>query len=106
MNYDNIQLVKIVTGEMVIGIRNDDNNTLEGVATVQIIPVSSNDVQIAILPYGFPFEESVEGVISLDHVIYTFDKVVEDLVNKYIETRSNITIQKTPLSGNSSGIIL
>ncbi len=104
MNYDNIQLVKIVTGEMVIGVREGDK--LEGVAMVQIVPVSSNDMQIAILPYGFPFEETVEGVISANHIVYTFENVSEDLVNKYIETRSNITIQKTPLSGGNSGIIL
>lgn len=103
MDYDNIQLVKIITGEMVIGVRKGDN--LEGVATVQVMPISSNDVQVAILPYGFPFEESVEGTISLEHVVYTFATVAEDLVNKYIETRSNITIQKSPLGGNS-GIIL
>lgn len=104
MNYDNIQLVKIVTGEMVIGVREGD--TLRGVATVQVVPISSNDVQIAILPYGFPFEDSVDGDISCEHILYTFENVAEDLVNKYIETRSNITIQKTPLAGGSSGIIL
>ncbi len=104
MNYDNIQLVKIVTGEMVIGVREGDK--LEGIALVQVVPISSNDMQIAILPYGFPFEESVEGVISADHIVYTFSNVSEDLVNKYIETRSNITIQKTPLSSGNSGIIL
>ncbi len=104
MNYDNIQLVKIVTGEMVIGVREGDK--LEGVAMVQIVPISSNDMQIAILPYGFPFEETVEGVISANHIVYTFESVSEDLVNKYIETRSNITIQKTPLSGGNSGLIL
>ena len=104
MDYNSVKLVKLVTGEVVIGVPEGD--MLVGVATVQVVPISNSDVQIAILPYGFPFEESVEGSISLSHVIYTFEKVAEDLVNKYIETRSNITIQQSPLGTTGSGIIL
>ncbi len=87
----NIKFVKLVTGETVIGTYNEDKNGIEGVALIQVIPASSG-IQIAIVPYGFPFEEKISGFIGMDKVVYEFDNVPSDLENKYVQAKSNITI--------------
>ncbi len=89
-----VKFVKLVTGETVIGTYNEAKNTLEDIALIQIIP-SSGGVQIAIVPYGFPFEEKIGGEISMDKVIYEFSSVPSDLENKYIQAKSNITISSS-----------
>jgi len=87
-----IKVVKIVTGEMVIGIKSLDS--LEDVALIQVLPTSSG-IQIAILPYGFPFEEKISGKIGWDKVVYEFKDVPEDIKNKYLEAKSDIKISST-----------
>lgn len=92
-----IKIVKIVTGETVIGTKVFDN--LEDVALIQVIP-SSGGVQLAILPYGFPFEEKISGKIPCDKIVYEFESVPEDIKNKYLEAKSDIKISSTiPGSG-------
>jgi len=89
-----VKFVKLVTGETVIGTYNPDKNGLEDVAQIQVIPGSAG-IQIAILPYGFPFEEKITGFISMDKVVYEFSKVPQDLETKYHEAKSNIKISST-----------
>ena len=97
-----IKFVKLVTGDTVIGTYNAEKNGLEDVAQIQVIPGSAG-IQIAILPYGFPFEEKITGFISMDKVVYEYSKVPEDLENKYIEAKSNIKISSTMPTGNLNG---
>ncbi len=102
----NIKFVKLVTGETIIGTYNEQKNAIEDVALIQVIP-SSGGIQIAIVPYGFPFEEKIGGLIDMDKVVYEFSNVPEDLESKYIQAKSNITISSNiptadPLSGASS----
>ncbi len=87
----NIKFAKLVTGETVIGTYNEQRNAIEDVALIQVIPASSG-IQIAIVPYGFPFEEKIGGLIEMDKVVYEFENVPSDLENKYIQAKSNITI--------------
>lgn len=87
-----IKIVKIVTGETVIGTKVLDY--LEDVALIQVIP-SSGSIQLAILPYGFPFEEKIGGKISVDKIVYEFEDVPEDIKNKYLEAKSDIKISST-----------
>lgn len=92
-----IKIVKIVTGETVIGTK--VNEVLEDVALIQIIP-SSGGIQLAILPYGFPFEEKISGKIPYDKVVYEFQTVPDDIKNKYLEAKSDIKISTSmPGSG-------
>jgi len=98
------KFVKLVTGETVIGTYNSENNSIEDVALIQVMP-SSSGVQIAIVPYGFPFEEKIGGSISSDKFMYEFKEVPNDIESKYLEAKSNITISSqipndSPLSEN------
>ncbi len=94
-----VKFVKLVTGETVIGTYNPEKNGLEDVAQIQVIPGSAG-IQIAILPYGFPFEEKITGFISMDKVVYEFSNIPQDLENKYHEAKSNIKISSTMPSSN------
>ncbi|WP_025209340.1 hypothetical protein [Hippea sp. KM1] len=89
-----VKFVKLTTGETVIGTYNQERNGLEDVALIQVIPGSAG-IQIAIVPYGFPFEEKISGFISMDKVVYEYSKVPEDLENKYYEAKSNIKISSS-----------
>ncbi|PMP65241.1 hypothetical protein [Desulfurella multipotens] len=97
-----IKIVKIVTGETVIGTKVSDY--LEDVALIQVIP-SSGGIQLAILPYGFPFEEKIGGKkfggkIPLDKIVYEFKDVPDDIKNKYLEAKSDIKISSTMPGSN------
>ncbi|KAA0258988.1 hypothetical protein FHQ18_03290 [Deferribacter autotrophicus] len=104
-----IKMVKLVSGDTVIGNYDDETKSLKDIAAVQTIPVGGSGVQIAILPFGFPFEDEIGGEISSDKILYEYTKVPEELKNKYLEAKSNIKITSnleglTPPSGsNQSG---
>ncbi len=99
-----IKFVKLVTGETVIGSYNEVTDSIEDVALVQLLP-GSNNVHMAIVPYGFPFEEKVTGRISMDKVIYEFENPPGELVNKYLEAKSNIKISSS-MPGESAKDLL
>ena len=69
MAYD-IRLVKIITGEMIIGKYDAEKNTLTDVAVLQTVPTQQG-VQMLLMPYGYPFEQDFTGSISEVHVIYS-----------------------------------
>ena len=54
MAYD-IRLMKLVTGEMVIGKYDAEKDCLNEVASLQSIPTQQG-MQMMLLPYGYPFE--------------------------------------------------
>jgi len=87
---EKIKLVKLVSGDTVIGKL--EEGKLKDVVQIQTIPTGGG-VQIAILPFGFPFEEEVGGgEISEAHILYQYAKIPEELINKYLEAKSNIRI--------------
>lgn len=109
---ESIKFVKLVSGDTVMGKMEDGK--LKDIVQIQAIP-SANGVQLAILPFGFPFEEEVGGEIKEEHIMYEYQKVPVELVNKYLETKSNIKIANSitdvgPLGGGKNsggrGIIL
>lgn len=97
MAYD-IRLVKIITGEMIIGKFDADKNALTDVAVLQTIPTQQG-VQMMLLPYGYPFDQEFSGEISYTHVLYTYKKYPEDLNTKYMEAISNLTLSTGGLGG-------
>jgi hypothetical protein len=97
MAYD-IRLVKIITGEMVLGKYDAAKNALLDVAVLQTIPTQQG-VQMVLLPYGYPFDQDFKGEISYAHVLYTYKKYPEDLNTKYMEAVSNLTLSSGGLSG-------
>ena len=105
MSYENIKFVKLVSGDVIIAQYDEENKIYKDIALVQAIP-SGGGMQIAILPFGFPYEEEIGGEISEDKVLYVYDKTPEELKEKYVEARSNIKIANglDNLGGaNSSG---
>ncbi|MDR2104679.1 MAG: hypothetical protein LBP51_02880 [Deferribacteraceae bacterium] len=106
MQYD-IRLVKLVTGETVMGSYDAQKACLKDIVLIQSIPTGAG-VQLAILPYGFPLEEAVEGEIAERNIIYTFSKVPEELSKKYLEAKSSIRIASgiEGLGNKGGGILL
>ena len=97
MSYD-LRLVKLITGEMVIGKYDSDKNALKDVAILQMIPTQQN-MQMMLLPYGYPFDQEFDGEIGYSHVMYTYKKYPEELNTKYMEAISNLTLSTGGLGG-------
>jgi hypothetical protein len=90
MQYD-IRLVKLVSGETAMGWFDSQTASLKDVVLIQTVPTGAG-VQLAILPYGFPLEESINAEIAERHILYNYPKVPEELSKKYLEAKSNIRI--------------
>ncbi|TYB33537.1 MAG: hypothetical protein FXF49_05905 [Flexistipes sinusarabici] len=115
MAYENIRFVKLVTGDSVMGEQEEETGKIKNIALIQAIP-SGNSMQVAVLPFGFPFEEEIGGEISEKDIIYEYSSVPEELRNKYLEAKSNIRISQNmdnlkdfqggPGSGGNSGLII
>lgn len=106
---ENIVFAKLVSGETIIGTKDEQAGVIKDLVLVQAMPTHTGALQIAIVPYGFPFEDEVRGSVAASHVIYEYKDVPADLANKYIETKSNIKIagNLNGLGGTSdSGLIL
>ncbi len=97
MAYD-ICMVKLITGEMVIGKRDAEKKTITDPAVLQTVPTQQG-VQMLLMPYGYPFEQDFTGELSFNHVIYTYKKCPEELKDKYLEATSNLTLSSGGLGG-------
>ncbi|MDR2869125.1 MAG: hypothetical protein LBV04_01620 [Deferribacteraceae bacterium] len=100
----NIKLVKLVTGETIMA--NFDEGTYKEPVLVQTIPTASGAIQLAILPYGFPYDQEIVGAIDAKHVIFEYKTLPEEMRNKYLEAKSNIKIVGGMGGNSESGIIL
>lgn len=104
MQYD-VRLVKLVSGDTAMGNYDAESKSLNDVVLIQTIPTASGSVQVAILPFGFPYEEEIGGKIDGQFIMYEYKKVPEELKKKYFEARSNIKIASSmpDLSGKKEG---
>ena len=101
MAYD-IRLAKLIKGETVIGKWSEDGQNLTDPAILQTVPMQQG-VQMMLLPFGYPFEQEITGVISTKHVLYEFTKIPAELQTKYLEATSNLTLSAP--GGNISQLI-
>lgn len=92
-----IKLYKLINGDMVIGKVDVENNKIIDPAILQTVP-SQQGVQMMILPFGYPFDNDIEGEIDIKHVIYTYKNCPEEIQTKYLEASSNLTLS-TPGGG-------
>lgn len=90
-----IRLVKLINGDMVLGRMDQAEGKIKDPAILQTMPTQQGGVQMALLPFGYPFDTEIDGEISTQHVIYEYKNVPEDLKNKYIEASSNLTISSS-----------
>lgn len=97
MAYD-ICMVKLVTGEMVLGKCDKEAGEIKDPAVLQTIPTQQG-VQMMLMPYGYPFENDFTGSLSLSHVLYTYQNFPEELKTKYMEAISNLTLSSGGLGG-------
>jgi hypothetical protein len=97
MSYD-IRMVKLTSGETVLGKFNEIANALDDPAVLQTVPTQQG-VQMMLMPYGYPFENDFSGSISMGHVIFTYKNCPEELKTKYMEACSNLTLSSGGLGG-------
>lgn len=91
MAYD-IRLVKIVTGDMVLGKWDEKQNKLTDLAMLQMVPTQQGGVQMLLLPFGYPIDNEITGEIDGKNILYFYKNTPGDLKNKYLEASSNLTI--------------
>ena len=103
MSYD-IRLVKLVSGEMVVGKYNAEAKQMDDPASIQALPTQQG-TQMVLLPYGYPFDQDMHGAISMSHVLFEYKHCPEELKNKYIEALTNISLSSggLDLSGGLGG---
>ena len=90
MAYD-IRLMKLVTGELVIGKYDQEKDCLNDVAAIQSIPTQQG-VQMMMLPYGYPFEPNFSGTLEGKTFLYRYADTPKELQDKYIEASTNLTV--------------
>ncbi|MFP4391505.1 MAG: hypothetical protein ACOC43_03035 [Desulfohalobiaceae bacterium] len=95
MSSRDIRLVKLINGDMVLGKMDEGEGKIKDPAILQTMPTQQGGVQMALLPFGYPFDTEIDGEISTKHVMYEYKNVPEDLKNKYIEASSNLTISSS-----------
>ncbi len=98
MAYD-IRLVKLVSGEMILGKFDAEKNVYNDPAILQIVPTQQGSMQMMLVPFGYPFDQDFTGFISHDHVIFTYTACPEDLKTKYMEAFSNLSLSSKGLGG-------
>ena len=90
MDYD-IRLVKLISGDMIVGKFNVEANKIEDPATIQAMPTQQG-TQMVLLPFGYPFDQEMHGEISMEHVLFEYKTCPEELKTKYIEAVTNISM--------------
>lgn len=91
-----VALVKLVTGELVLGKYDAEKDCLTEAAILQVIPAQQG-VQMLLLPYGHPFESKFVASLEGKHFLYRYSSVPKEIESKYIEAVSNITIATSGL---------
>lgn len=97
MSYD-IRLVKLTSGEMVLGEYDKTADAIKNPAALQTVPTQQG-VQMMIMPYGYPFEQDFSGYISFQHVLYQYKSCPKDIETRYMEATSSLTIASGGLGG-------
>lgn len=97
MAYD-IRMVKLVSGETVIGKYDSAASTISDPAVLQTVPTQQG-VQMMLAPFGYPFDAEFTGSIAFTHVIYEYKSCPEELKTKYMEACSNLSLSTGGLAG-------
>ncbi|OEU66891.1 MAG: hypothetical protein BA863_05455 [Desulfovibrio sp. S3730MH75] len=98
----NVKLFKLVNGEMVIGKWDAEKNIISDPAVLQTVPAEQG-VQMMILPFGYPFDNEIEGELDGKHIMYEYKNCPEDVSTKYLEASSKLTLSSGGLGGSLGG---
>ena len=96
MAYD-IRLVKIVSGELIIGKFDAEANALTDVAIMQTVPTQQG-VQLMMLPYGYPFDQEFNGRIEAKHFLFEYSHTPQEVQDKYLEACSKLSLSSGGLT--------
>lgn len=102
MAYD-IRMVKLISGDIVIGKWSEDGSKIDDPAILQTVP-SQQGVQMMLVPFGYPFEQEMDGELDTKHVIYTYKTFPDELSSKYLEACSKLTISSAADLKNLQGM--
>lgn len=91
MSYDDVKLVKLIGGELVLGEWTEGSQVIKNPAILQTVPTQQG-VSMMLMPYGYPFETEIEGEIDARHVMYVYKTYPSELATKYMEAKSNLTL--------------
>lgn len=53
-----VRLVKLVTGELILGKFDAEAKKIKDVATLQMVPAESGGAQMMMIPYGYPLSKN------------------------------------------------
>lgn len=114
MSAIDIRMMKLVSGEIVLGKYDGEKDRLTGVAQLQNVPTQQG-MQMLITPYGFPFENKFTAEFGGEAILYRFSDTPKELQDKYIEVTTNLTVANglgkihfgagTGSQGGNSGLI-
>ena len=88
--YD-IRMVKLVSGEIVLGKYDAEKDVLNAVVQLQNVPTQQG-MQMLQTPYGFPFENTFDATIEGRFIMYRFSETAKELQDKYIEVTTNLSV--------------
>ena len=86
-----IKMVKLVSGEIVLGKYNAEKDMLENVVQLQNVPTPQG-MQMLPDPYAFPFENTLDACIEGRFILYRFAETAKELQDKYIEVTTNLSV--------------
>lgn len=103
MSYD-IRLVKLISGDMVVGKFKEEEKIIEDPASIQAMPTQQG-TQMVLVPFGYPFDQEMHGSISMEHILFEYKTCPEELKTKYLEATTNISMSSggLDLSGGAAG---
>ena len=95
-----IRLAKLISGDFIVGVDDEEKKGIKNIGSLQFVPAETGGMSVALIPYGFPFEDEFKGFIENDKILYEAEKVPEDLQNKYTEATSDIKLISSANKGN------
>lgn len=91
-----IRLAKIVTGEFVIGLNDEERDGIKDVTAININNVNEQ-LSINLLPLGSPFDDNLSCFIPNSEIVYEVNKIPKELEVGY----ANIKVAKNKQLINS-----
>ena len=86
-----VRLIKLITGELVLGKYIAEKKCLTDVGILQIVPTQEG-VRMILLPYGHPFESNFVATIEERHFLYCYSNTPKELQDQYIQAVTNLTM--------------
>ena len=83
MKVSGITIIKLITGEEIIGdaSQTGDNITIKNPATIHLVPGEGNRISIAMVPFA-PYAEQDSFMFNLAHIMTSYTPGT-DLYNQY-----------------------